>query len=120
MYDKQSFSKFILFIFIFIMSCDSSENNLVRTVWETSDGKIVCKFTSKNTLEIKYNNIQKKFLFYQVGKDIRITNIDDYSQHVIKIKDNKLIMDSEGFSGLKTDKSNTEFTFMLIFNKDSK
>ena len=85
MIDKLKQSLLIIFFITSLISCSAiSENKLAGTKWRSNDGNIHCDFTSRNTIEINYNNTQKDFLFYIEDDKIKITNRGDYSQYFMK------------------------------------
>ncbi len=85
----------LLMIFICGISCSVSREELIGTKWINDEGNIYCNFTSKNTVDIMYNDISDNYLFYIENNKIKITNKINYSQYVIEYSGDELLFDSE-------------------------
>lgn len=103
MSDKIKKLSFLLLFSFLIISCSGiSEKKLAGTKWTNKDGTVICHFTSRNTIEITFSGIIKKYWYYVEGNEIKITCRDDYSQSIITFINDELIIKPEVVNGTVT------------------
>lgn len=85
------------------------ENKYEYTTWKSSNieeknSTLVLELNiySGNRMRASYGKTKNEYLYYIEDNRIKVTNIKDYSQSVIKLKNDKLIINPEYF-GIKVN-----------------
>jgi hypothetical protein len=87
------------------------ENKFEKTLWRSKNktekkdaGALELDIYSRNRIKAVYGKTKKEYLYYVENNEIRVTNINDYSQSVLKPGKNRLTVDPKYF-GFKADQN---------------